>query len=165
MVGAIEAVLASLNAAGVRYLVVGGVAVVLHGYLRTTADLDLVVQLSPDNAQRAVRALASLGYRPRAPVSAEQFADPAIRQSWLREKGLTVLGLWSDRYPGLEVDLFVDEPFDFDAAYSRAVTVDLDSTTATVVSLTDLIDLKKAAGRPMDLADIEALRTLAEGDA
>jgi predicted nucleotidyltransferase len=160
MVGAIEAVLAALNAAGVRYLVVGGVAVVLHGHLRTTADLDLVVQLSPDNARRAVRSLATLGYRPRAPVSAEQFADPAIRESWLREKGLTVFGLWSDRYAGLEVDLFVAEPFDFDAAYSRAVTVTLDTTTATVVSLPDLIALKRAAGRPLDLADIDALQVL-----
>jgi hypothetical protein len=165
MVGAIEAVLAALNAAKVRYLVVGGVAVVLHGHLRTTADLDLVVQLSPDNAQRAVRALATLGYRPRAPVNAEHFADATIRESWLREKGLTVFGLWSDRYPGLEVDLFVAEPFDFDAVYSRAVTVTLDNTTATVVSLLDLIALKKAAGRPVDLADIEALQGLAEGDA
>jgi predicted nucleotidyltransferase len=165
MVGAIEAVLAALNEAGVRYLIVGGVAVVLHGHLRTTADLDLVVQLSPDNAQRAVRSLATLGYRPRAPVSAEQFADAAIRESWLREKGLTVFGLWSDRYSGLEVDLFVAEPFDFDAAYSRAVTVTLDTTTATVVSLPDLIALKRAAGRPLDLADIDALQMLTEGDA
>jgi predicted nucleotidyltransferase len=164
VVGAIEAVLAALNAAGVRYLVVGGVAVVLHGHLRTTADLDLVVELSPDNAQRAVRSLGKLGYRPRAPVDAEQFADAAIREAWLREKGLTVFGLWSDRYPGLEVDLFVAEPFDFDAAYSRAVTVTLDNTTATVVSLADLITLKQAAGRPVDQADIEALQRLAEGD-
>ena len=165
MVGAIEAVLAALNAAGVRYLVVGGVAVVLHGHLRTTADLDLVVQLSPDNSQRAVRSLTTLGYRPRAPVSAEQFADAAMRESWLREKGLTVFGLWSDRYSGLEVDLFVAEPFDFDAAYSRAVTVTLDTTTATVVSLPDLIALKRAAGRPLDLADIDALQSLKKGDA
>jgi hypothetical protein len=92
-------------------------------------------------------------------VSAEQFADAAIRESWLREKGLTVFGLWSDRFPGLEVDLFVAEPFDFDAAYSRSVTVTLDTTTATVVALSDLIALKKAAGRPVDLADIEALCT------
>jgi predicted nucleotidyltransferase len=164
MVGAIEAVLAALNAAGVRYLVVGGVAVVLHGHLRTTADLDLVVQLSSDNAQRAVRSLSTLGYRPRAPVSVEQFADAAIRESWLREKGLTVFGLWSDRFPGLEVDLFVAEPFDFDAVYSRSVTVTLDTTTATVVALGDLIALKKAAGRPVDLADLDALQRLAEED-
>ena len=164
MVGAIEAVLAALNAASVRYLVVGGVAVVLHGHLRTTADLDLVVQLSPDNARRAVRSLATLGYRSRAPVNAEHLADATTRESWLHEKGLTVLGLWSDRYPGLEVDRFVAEPFDFDAAYSRAVTVTLDTTRATVVSLDDLIALKKEAGRPVELADVEALQRLAERD-
>jgi hypothetical protein len=141
------------------------VAVVLQGHLRTTVDLDLVVQLSPDNAQRAVRSLASLGYRPRAPVSAEQFANPVIRESWLRQKGLTVFGLWSDRYPGLQVDLLAAEPFDFDAVYSRALTVALDTTTATVVSLPDLIALEKSAERPLDLADIDALQMLAEGDA
>jgi hypothetical protein len=161
MVGAIETVLEALNGAGVRYVVVGGVAVVLHGHLRTTADLDLVVQLGSDNALRAVRVLEGLGYRPRAPVAAEQFADPAARETWMREKGLTVFGLWSDRFPGLEVDLFVAEPFDFDAVHARAVKVPLDRTTATVVSLDDLLALKQAAGRPIDLADIEALRALA----
>jgi len=60
MIGEIEAVLDALNRARVRYLVVGGVAVVLHGYLRTTADLDLVIDLAPDNALQAVKALTAL---------------------------------------------------------------------------------------------------------
>lgn len=160
MVGAIEAVLAALNAANVRYLVVGGVAVVLHGHLRTTADLDLVVQLTSDNALRAVHALTGLGFRPRAPVPAEQFADPAARASWQQDKGLMVFAMWSDRFQGLEVDLFVSEPLDFDEAYARSVEVTLDTTTATVVALRDLIALKEAAGRAIDLADIAALRAL-----
>src|SRR5262245_15818038 len=105
MVGDIERVLEALNAAGVRYLVVGGVAVVLHGHLRTTADLDLVVQLDRDNVLRAMRALTDLGYRPRAPVSAETFADEEVRESWVRDKGLTVFSLWSSRTPTMEVDL------------------------------------------------------------
>jgi predicted nucleotidyltransferase len=125
MVGAIEQVLSALNAARVRYLVVGGVAVVLHGHLRATADLDLVVQLGPENALEAVR---------------------------------------THRFAGLEVDLFVSEPLDFDAAYARAVHVQLASTVATVVCIEDLLALKKAAGRPVDLADIEALQALVEKD-
>jgi hypothetical protein len=161
MTGAIEAVLSALNAVGVRYLVVGGVAVVLHGHLRTTADLDLVIQLSPDNVLRAMRALTDLSYRPRAPVPAEQFADAGLRESWLRDKGLTVFSLWSDRFPGLEVDVFVTEPFPFDAAYARAVPVVLDTTTAMVASAHDLIQLKLHSGRPIDRADVEALRELA----
>lgn len=162
--GAIETVLASLNEAGVRYLVVGGVAVVLHGHLRTTADLDLVVQLETENTLRALAALASLGYEPRAPVAAEELADPDVRESWIREKGLTVFSLWSRRFPGLEVDLFVAEPFDFDATFERALRVQLDETTAPVVSLEDLLALKRAAARPMDLADVDALKALAEED-
>lgn len=162
MTGAIEQVLAALNEAGVRYIVVGGVAVVLHGHLRVTADLDLVVQLASGNVLQAMRALAQLGYRPRAPVAAEQFADPALRESWLRDKGLTVFGLWSSMHPGLEVDIFVSEPFDFDSAYARAARVPLDTTSAIVVSLPDLIDLKLKAARAVDLADVDALRAISE---
>ncbi len=63
MIGEIEQVLGALNCAQVRYLVVGGVAVVLHGYLRTTADLDLVLHLERENALRAMRALAEFRHR------------------------------------------------------------------------------------------------------
>lgn len=160
MVGDIERVLEALNSAGVRYLVVGGVAVVLHGHLRTTADLDLVVQLERDNVLKAVRALKGLGYRPRAPVAAEAFADEEARESWVRDKGLTVFSFWSSRAPTLEVDLFVREPFGFVDVYARALNVPLETTSAWVVSLPDLIALKSQAGRPQDLEDIEALRAL-----
>jgi len=160
---ALEQVLAALETERVRYLVVGGVAVVLHGHLRTTADLDLVVELAPENARRAISALAKLGFRPRAPVAAEQFLDPRIRQSWIEEKGLTVFSLWSDRLPDVEVDLFVKEPFEFEPVYARAVRVPLDTTTVSVVSLEDLIALKRATARPIDLADVEALRAIASG--
>jgi hypothetical protein len=135
---------------------------VLHGHLRATADLDLIVQLTSENARDAVRALESLGFQPTAPVPALMFADAEARRTWIEDKGMTVFGLWSDRFPGLEVDLFASEPLDFEAAYARAVRVQLSSTVATVVALEDLVALKKAAGRPVDLADIEALRMLAE---
>ena len=156
----VEAVFAALNAAEVRYLVVGGVAVVLHGHLRTTADLDLVVQLEGDNVRRALAALTALGYRPRAPVQAQQFAEKTQRESWISEKGLTVFSLWSAARPDLEVDLFVREPFDFDAAYARALHAQLETTTAPVVCLDDLVALKRNAARNQDLADIEALQRL-----
>src|SRR5947208_6720381 len=149
MVGAIETVLTALNAAHVRYLIVGGVAVVLHGHLRATADLDLIVQLSPENALEAVRALEGLGFQPIAPVPAAMFADAEARRAWVEDKGMTVFGLWSDRFPGLEVDLFASEPLDFDAAYARAVRVQLSSTFGMVVALEDLVALKKTAGRPV----------------
>jgi len=134
---------------------------ICHGHLRTTADVDLIVKLDPANALRAVRALKSLGYRPRAPVPFEQFADEQAREGWIRDKGLTVFSVWSPQDPVAEIDLFVSEPLDFDAVYSRAVRVALDTTTICVIGLEDLIELKERSGRPRDLEDVAALRALA----
>lgn len=164
MSGRIEWVLAPLERAGVRYLVVGGVAVVLHGYLRTTLDLDLVLQLERDNVERALAALAELGFQPQAPVPLLSFANPEIRESWMREKNMTVFSLWHPDHPGFAVDLFVQEPFDFDAVYGRALRIPLTGTEATVVSREDLMDMKRTAGRIRDLEDIAALSELATED-
>lgn len=157
MSGRVERVLAALGQAGVRYLVVGGVAVVLHGYLRTTLDLDLVLQLDPDNVERALGAFGALGFRPQAPVPLSSFADPKNRESWARERNMTVFSLWNPDLLGFAVDLFVQEPFDFDTVYSHAVRVSLEGVEATVVSRDDLVKMKRATGRPRDLEDIEAL--------
>lgn len=145
----------------VRYLVVGGVAVVLHGHPRFTADLDLVIQLDPANARSALAALSTLGYRPQAPVSPEELADAAARRAWIDEKGLTVLAMWSPQLPATTVDLFVEEPFDFDAAYARGVTAELGSFSVVVASIDDLIAMKRGAGRAKDLEDIAALEAIA----
>ncbi|MCC6624184.1 MAG: hypothetical protein IT385_23235 [Deltaproteobacteria bacterium] len=152
-----EVIFRALADAGVRYLTVGGVAVVLHGVPRFTADLDLVIELERDNLHRALGALASLGYRPRAPVALEDFADAAKRASWIATKGLTVLSLWSPRHPATEVDLFVQHPFVFADAYARALRADLGESAAWVVSRDDLVAMKKQAGRPKDLEDVRAL--------
>jgi hypothetical protein len=160
----IERVLAALTDAGVRYLIVGGVAVVLHGHLRTTADLDLFVDLESDNARRAIAALGALGFKPRAPVAIETFADAGERQRFVAEKGMVVFSLWNRTMPAFEVDLFVAEPLPFVEAYARAVTVELSTTKATVIALDDLVALKKAAGRPRDVEDIRALLALRDDD-
>ncbi|MFH1263233.1 MAG: DUF6036 family nucleotidyltransferase [Pseudomonadota bacterium] len=155
-----EEIFQGLNQQKVKYVVVGGLAVVLHGHLRTTADIDLVVALDRDNVLAAVRAFKALGYRPRPPVPFEEFADDEKRLEWIREKGLTVFSTYSSRFPGIEVDLFVSEPFDFTAVYSRAERVEVDKTVVTVVSLDDLIEMKKKVGRPIDLADIRVLELI-----
>jgi len=152
----------ALQRAGVRYLVVGGVAVVLQGHPRFTADLDLVVALDPDNATAAVSALGQLGYRPRAPVAGAQFADAETRRGWIDEKGLTVFSLWCPERAATEIDLFVREPFPFDEAWARATVVHLGDVAVPVAAIADLIDMKRAAGRPKDLDDIRVLEAIAK---
>ena len=74
-----EPVFEALNGAQVRYVVVGGFATVLHGHARLTADIDLVIDLSPSEARKTLEVLVGLGFRPRAPVNPLAFADPEIR--------------------------------------------------------------------------------------
>ena len=156
-----EAIVRALEEASVRYLIAGGLAVAAHGYGRVTFDVDLVVQLQPDNVQRAMKSLGSLGYLPLVPVSALDFADPAIRETWIRDKQMVVFQLHSERHRETRIDLFVAEPFDFDDEYHRALTGDiLPGLSARFVSIETLIRMKEAAGRAKDLEDIRQLRLL-----
>ncbi len=158
-----EAIVGALNAAGVRYLVVGGVAVNAHGYSRFTKDLDLVVLLERENVLGAFAALEKIGYRPNVPITAEQFADPQRRESWRNEKGMLVLQFWSDLHRETPLDVFVYEPFDFDLEEERALAGSgADGVPARFASIPALIAMKQAAGRPQDLIDIEKLRVIAE---
>ena len=112
----VEAVVDALNRAEARYLIVGGLAVMAHGYLRSTGDIDIVVALDRGNAARALAALKGLGYRPMVPVPIEDFADSAKRREWVEQKNATVFRLHSDGHRTAAVDLFLHEPFDFDSA-------------------------------------------------
>src|SRR5690606_38102618 len=143
-----ETIIRALNGAEVRYLIAGGLAVNAHGYLRFTKDVDLVIALETDNIHRAISALKKLGYRPAIPVEAEQFADAAIRQQWISEKGLTVFQLWSEDHIETPIDIFVKEPFDFDEEYHHALLKPLyGEMDVRFVSLQTLLRMKHAAGR------------------
>lgn len=154
----ITAIAAALAEAHVRYLVVGGVAVVAHGVARFTADLDVVLDPDPASVTRAIEAFSRLGYGPRAPVDFASFADPACRSRWAQEKNLTVFSIFSPAHKATEVDLFLESPFDFDAAHARAWQGEAaPGVPLWFVAKVDLIALKRQAGRPQDLLDIGQL--------
>jgi predicted nucleotidyltransferase len=155
-----EPVFAALNAAGVRYVVVGGVAVVLHGHARLTADLDLSVDLAPYAAARAIDALTAIGLQPRVPVDPRGFADPAVREGWIKDRGMVVFTLLDPNDPIRSVDLFVENPIDFEELWSKALVLDLQGTGVRVSSIPHLIQMKRQAARPFDSEDIEALEEI-----
>lgn len=157
-----EPLFEALNQAGVRYVVVGGVATVLHGFARLTADVDLIVDLSPPEAAKAIDTLLRFGLRPRAPVDARSFADSAIRHLWIEEKGMQVFTLTDPANPMRAVDLFAESPIVFGDLWARAEMVRLTSTSVRVAAIPDLIQLKRIAGRPQDLIDIQALEGILE---
>lgn len=155
-----EPLFAALEGARVRYVVVGGVATVLHGFARLTGDIHLAVDLAPAEARKTIRALTDFGLQPRVPVDPLAFADEETRRRWSAEKGMRVFSMWDPANPMREVDLFVENPIDFEQLWSRAVLIDLGTTRVRVVSIPDLIALKRIAGRPQDVADIEALEAI-----
>lgn len=160
-VRSIETIVKALNGAQVQYLVVGGLAVNAHGYERFTKDVDLVIGLERENIIRGLRALLGVGYQLRIPVTPEQFANPALREQWRREKNMVVLQLWSDLHQRTPIDVFVYEPFDFARELARALHLPVAANElATIVGYEALVELKKSAGRLQDLADIEKLRKL-----
>lgn len=72
----VEAVICALNSAGIRYLIVGGLAVNAHGFERMTRDIDLVIQLDEINCKSALRSLLQIDYQLAIPESPESFANP-----------------------------------------------------------------------------------------
>ncbi len=155
-----EPIFAALNDAHVRYVVVGGLATVLHGFARLTADVDLVVDLAPDEARRAVTTLVGLGFRPRVPVDALDLADPEVRRGWIDEKGMRVLSFWDPAHPMREIDLFVEHPIDFALLWAHAEIVHVRGAHVRIASIPDLIAMKRLAGRPEDIIDIRALEEI-----
>lgn len=157
----IRQIFKALSDAGAQYVVVGGFAVILHGHLRATRDLDLVIGLAPDNCGRALDALAAIGMQPRLPVTFADFSDPAKREDWIENRNMLVFQLWDRSNPERSVDIFVREPFDFAQMLAEAVVKDLHGVPINVASIRHLVAMKRVAGRPTDLDDIEALRLIA----
>lgn len=159
----VEAVFRSLNAADVRYLVAGGLAVNAHGYQRLTGDIDLVIQLKRKNVEDASRALTELNYRPLAPVQMSELADEKKRTEWIQTKNMKVFGLANDDAQKPTIDLFVTEPFDFAREYELALIAEVATgVEVRFVSIPTLIEMKELAGRPRDKDDIQHLKWLLE---
>jgi hypothetical protein len=143
--------LSAFQSHGVKYLVVGGFAVIYHSQPRFTKDMDLFIKADPENAKAAYAALAEFG-APLQGISPEDLTD---RNSFFRfgrdPKGFDIL----PAIPGV----------DFDAAWERRIESEIDATTGTkanFISAADLIASKLASGRPQDLADADAIRKATE---
>jgi len=148
-----------LTAARARFVVVGGLAVVLHGFDRLTADVDVVIDLSVDHAKSVIAALVAGGYRSLAPVDPMQFADASKRAEWQATHGMTVFSMWDTTQRRPSVDLFVESPIPFETLYAESVPVDVKGLPVRLAALSHLIAMKKLAGRPQDLTDIELIQS------
>jgi hypothetical protein len=154
-----DTIFAILKATGVRYVVVGGVAVNLHGYQRFTKDIDLVIDLIPDQSLKVLQALEAVGYKPNVPVKLADFADPVIREGWVRDKGMMVFQMYSDQ-TRISIDIFVQYPLDFEELWKEGTMIDLPGASLRIASIDHLILMKRRANRPQDQLDIGQLEKI-----
>jgi hypothetical protein len=137
----------------VDFVVVGGIALQAHGYLRGTGDVDVVPRPSPLNLSRLGEVLADLEaevVRAAAPVNV---TDPQL----LKRAPLVPLVTRSGRLDLINIEHLAGSPASFDELRGRALVVALNGSEVAVAGLDDLVRMKRAAGRPQDLTDIAAL--------
>lgn len=154
-----ENILRDFKKAKVRYVLVGGIAVNLHGALRSTADLDILVEMSDANLGKVVRILKQRGYRVKQPVDPAGLADKAVRADWIKNKHLKAFNFYHANNLQ-EVDLIIDSPVSYSAARKDAARIKVDDLTLPVVSLRHLIKMKSASARPVDKLDIAELKQI-----
>ena len=133
-----------LNNNQVKYLVIGGYAVAVHGHPRYTKDIDIWIEISEENAQKLVTALTQFGFESLG-VTSEDFQTP---------DQIIQLG-----YPPNRIDLITNpDGIDFQTCYDSKIEVTLNDVLVKFINLDNLKKNKLASGRLQDLADLEKLQ-------
>ena len=144
MLNRLKGVFRSFEQHDVRYVVIGGIAAVLHGVPRATFDLDILIEASPDNAERLLAALKEAGLGTASLTT----ADSVVAHE---------LTIFQDR---VRIDVQTSTPgLNFADAWRRRLTMDFEGQPFFVVTGADLIAAKRAAGRDIDLEDVRLLET------
>ncbi|NUN64152.1 hypothetical protein HCU40_05150 [Pseudanabaena biceps] len=133
-----------LNDNQVKYLVIGGYAVAVHGHPRYTKDIDIWIEISEENAQKLVTALTQFGFESLG-LTSEAFQTP---------NQIIQLG-----YPPNRIDLITNpDGIDFQTCYDSKIEVTLNDVPVKFINLDNLKKNKLASGRLQDLADLEKLQ-------
>jgi hypothetical protein len=140
-----------------RYLVVGGLAVNLHGVPRTTMDLDIIISFDKENIHSLLKAMGELNYVPRVPVDAASLEDPATRRFLIDEKNMKAFSFCHRVETFKVIDIVIAHPLIFNEAESKRNIVIAKGIEIPFVSIDDLITMKTASGRETDRSDIAML--------
>ena len=143
----------ALTKAKIPYAVVGGYAVALHGAVRGTVDLDLVIRLTERDLARVEKELQRLGLQSRLPLKASEVFR--FREEYIHNRNLTAWSFVNPDRPIEIVDILLTE----DLKRVKVRSVKVGPRTVRVASIGDLIRMKRSSSRPQDLEDIKALRS------
>ncbi len=139
---------------GVRYAIVGGHAVALHGAVRGTVDVDIALAWNLKSLQATEAALTEIGLVSRLPVSAVDVFR--FRDEYVNNRNLIGWNFYNPVNPAEQVDIVIT----YDLKRMKVKSVQTTGGLVRILNRQDLIDMKQASGRPQDLADVEALEKL-----
>ena len=149
-----------LNNKGIKYIVVGGMAVNFHGIPRATYDIDLLLYLEDRNLKKFLILLKEWGFRPRVPVDIMDFADKKKRQDWIKNKNMKAFNLINPDWAIREIDIIIDTPVDYKKAIKSVKNIKFYNVVVPTISIDNLILMKSKSNREQDKADIRNLRKL-----
>ncbi len=157
-------ILRALSDADVAYVLVGGFAVQLQGFVRTTIDLDLVLAMNDENLSKFIAVAKRFGLAPIIPVSIDSLRNADQIDQWFREKGMIAFALREPEAGGSVIDVLVRPVVSFEKLQANANTADLFDRKIKIASIEDLLLMKRLANRPKDRIDIEALEKIQRGE-
>ena len=149
--------LAALTGAEVDYVLVGGLAVSLHGYQRVTMDVDVVLALNDSNLSRFIDCAVAANLKPVHPVPIDSLRNAALIDQWHREKGMLAFALREPEVTATVIDVLVRPVVPFETLKRNAIAKRVGPLSIPVASIDDLVTLKTGTGRSKDALDIEEL--------
>lgn len=141
----------------IPYAVVGGFAVALHGAVRGTFDIDFVTKWTLANLKKLEKALLDLDLESHLPVTAEDVFQ--FRDEYINNRNLIAWQFVDKNRPDRQIDIIIN----YDLAGKRTKSIKTGNGAIKILSMNDLIEMKKESGRPQDLEDVKALIQLKEG--
>ena len=151
---ALERICASLGDARVRYAIVGGHAVALHGAVRGTVDIDLAIAWNRKNLVTAEKALNQVGLVSRLPVTADDIFN--FRKEYIENRNLIAWNFYNPDDLAEQVDIVIT----YDLKGKRTKRIELANGPIQILDLKELIKMKRESARPQDIEDVRALERL-----
>lgn len=151
---ALEKICTALREAGIRYAVVGGYAVALHGAVRGTVDIDIVLAWSRKAIAGTEKALNEIGLVSRLPLSADDIFD--FRDEYVENRNLVAWNFYDPADLSVQVDIVIT----YDLKGRKTRRIELPGGPVPILAIRDLIEMKRESGRPQDIEDVAALEKL-----
>ena len=142
----------AFSVAKVKFALVGGYALALHGVVRATMDVDFVLRLTQEDFELAERTLNKIGLQSRIPIRAQDIIK--MRKEYIEERNLIAWSFVDYKNPAKQVDILITR----DVSDMEIERISVSGRKIPVASLKELLKMKEEAGRPQDLIDIQNIK-------